>query len=40
MKDIRQYENETFEIIKNYEETKHFVSKEEGIDEEEAKSWI
>jgi hypothetical protein len=40
MKDIRQYKNETFEIIKNYEETKHFVSKEEGIDEEEAKSWI
>ena len=40
MKDIRQYENETFEIIKNYEETKHFVFKEEGIYEEEAKSWI
>lgn len=40
MKDIRQYENETFEIIKNYEETKHFAFKEERIDEEEAKSWI
>lgn len=40
MKDIRQYENETFEIIKNYEETKHFVFKEERIDEEEDKSWI
>jgi DNA-binding PadR family transcriptional regulator len=38
MKDIRQYESETFEIIKNYEETKHFVFKED--DEEEAKSWI
>jgi hypothetical protein len=40
MKDIRQYENETFEIIKNYEETKHFVFKQERIDEEEAQSWI
>jgi hypothetical protein len=39
MKDIRQYQNDTFDIIKNYEETKQFVFKEERIDKEEDERW-
>jgi hypothetical protein len=38
IKDIKQYQNKIFDIIKNYEETKQFVFKEERIDKEEVDS--
>ena len=39
LKDIQQYQNETSEIITNFEKTKYFVFKEERIGIEEDESW-
>ena len=39
IKDIQQYQNETFEIITNFEKSKHVVFKEERIDTEGTEIW-
>jgi hypothetical protein len=39
LKDIQQYQNETSEIITNFEKTKYLVFKEERIGIEEDESW-
>ena len=39
IKDIQQYQTETFEIITNFEKSKHVAFKEERIDTKGAESW-